>query len=69
MKVTKRINSARAARAAFLAELRPALRKQYRKGLPQNRQCCDIRTAWCYWIDAAAKTGRMSNELADTAEL
>ena len=69
MKVANRINSARAARAAFLAELQPALRKQYRKGLPQNRQCCDIRTAWCYWIDAAAKDGRISNELADTAEL
>ena len=69
MKVTNQINSARAARAAFLAELQPALRKQYRKNLPQNRQCCDIRTAWCYWIDAAAKTGRISNELADTAEL
>ena len=69
MKFTNQINSERAARAAFLAELQPALRKQYRKNLPQNRQCCDIRTAWCYWIDAAAKTGRMSNELADTAEL
>ena len=69
MKVTKRINSARAARAAFLAELQPALRKQYRKNLPQNRQCCDIRTAWCDWLDAAAKDGRISNELADTATL
>ena len=69
MKVTNRINSARAARAAFLAELQPDLRKQYRKGLPQNRQCCDIRTAWCYWVDAAAKDGRMSHELADTVTL
>ena len=69
MKVTNQINSARAARAAFLAELQPELRKQYRKGLPQNSQCCDIRAAWRYWIDAAAKTGRISNELADTAEL
>ena len=69
MKVTNQINSERAARAAFLAELQPALRKQYRKNLPQNRQCCDIRTAWCDWIDAAAKDGRISHELADTAEL
>ena len=69
MKVANRINSARAARAAFLAEINPELRKQYRKNLPQNRQCCDIRTAWCNWVDAAAKDGRMSNELADTAEL
>ena len=69
MKATNQINSARAARAAFLAELQPALRKQYRKGLPQNRQCCDIRTAWCEWIDAAAKSGRISEHLANTATL
>ena len=69
MKVTNQINSAQAARAAFLAELQPGLRKQYRKGLPQNRQCCDIRTAWCAWIDAAAKSGRISEHLANTAIL
>jgi len=69
MKVTNQINSARTARAAFLAELQPTLRKQYRKGLPQNRQCCDIRTAWCDWIDAAAKNGRISEHLANTAIL
>ncbi len=69
MKVTNQINSARAARAAFLAELQPTLRKQYRKGLPQNRQCCDIRTAWCCWVDAAAKSGRISEHLAKTAIL
>ena len=69
MKVANRINSARAARAAFLAEINPELRKQYRKNLPQNSQCCDIRAAWCDWIDAAAKDGRMSNKLADTVTL
>jgi hypothetical protein len=69
MKVTNQINSARAARAAFLAELQPTLRKQYRKGLPQNRQCCDIRTVWCDWVDAAAKSGRISEYLANTAIL
>lgn len=69
MKVTNQITSARAARAAFLAELQPALRKQYRKGQPQNDQPCDIRTAWCDWIDAAAKSGRISEHLADTAIL
>jgi len=68
-KVANTITSARAARAAFLSELNPTLRKQYRKNLPQNKQCCDIRTAWCYWIDAAAKDGRISNGLADTATL
>ena len=69
MKATNQINSARTARAAFLAELQPDLRKQYRKGLPQNRQCCDIRTAWCEWVDAAAKSGRISEHLANTAIL
>ncbi|NLG01738.1 MAG: hypothetical protein GX565_16535 [Lentisphaerae bacterium] len=69
MKVTNQINSARAARAAFLAEIQPALRKQYHKGLPQNRQCCDIRTAWCDWIDTAAKSGRIPEHLANTAIL
>ena len=68
-KVANTTTSARAARAAFLSELQPTLRKQYRKGLPQNRQCCDIRTAWCDWIDAAAKSGRISEHLADTAIL
>jgi len=69
MKVTNQITSARAARAAFLAELNPDLRKNYRKNLPQNHQCCDIRTAWCYWIDAMVKDGRISNKIADTVVL
>ena len=69
MKNTVAITSMRDARKTFLAELQPVLRKQYRKGLPHNRQCCDIRTAWCYWIDAAAKSGRISEHLANTAVL
>ena len=69
MKVTNQITSARAARAAFLTELQPALRKQYRKGQPQNDQPCDIRVAWCNWIDAMVKDGRISNKIADTVVL
>ena len=69
MKNTVAITSMKDARKTLLAELQPVLRKQYRKGLPQNRQCCDIRTAWCDWIDAAAKSGRISEHLANTATL
>jgi hypothetical protein len=69
MKNTVTITSMRDARKTFLTEISTELRKQYRKGLPQNRQCCDIRTAWCCWVDAAAKSGRISEHLANTAIL
>ena len=69
MNVTNTITSTRAARAAFLSEIPDALRKRYRRGHPQNKQPCDIRAAWCDWIDAAQKDGRMCAKLADTAIL
>ena len=69
MQVADKIKSERAARAAFLAELNPELRKQYRKGKQQNLQCRDIRTAWLRWLSAACKACRITETLADTVIL
>ncbi len=69
MQVTDKINSVRAARAAFLAEVNPAIRAQYRKGKPHNQQSGDVRTAWDYWLMAAVNAGRCTDDVANYATL
>ena len=69
MQVADKINSVRAARAAFLAEIQPDLRARYRKGQHQNLQCGDVRAAWCDWLDNAARDKRITAHLAAKAEL
>lgn len=36
---------------------------------PDATYCCETRTAWCDWIDALAKSGEISEALADRATL
>ena len=69
MQVADKINSVRAARAAFLAEIQPDLRARYRKGQHQNLQCGDVRAAWLRWLSAACKAGRITETLADNVIL
>ena len=35
----------------------------------QNAQPCDTRTAWCDWLDAQVRAGRVSARLAERATL
>jgi len=52
------------ARAAFWYEqpLRIARWRGWRR--EQNAYPCDVRVAWCEWVDAAERSGRMSADLA-----
>ena len=55
-------------RAAFWRE-NPNLAGQRRRGKPANRQTCDVRTAFSFWIEHAAKSGRITETLANMATL
>lgn len=62
------LTSEREARAAFWRE-HPKMAHRRRSWLRQNQYLADIRTAWCDWVDAAQRDGRMSDRLADRVTL
>jgi len=47
----------------------PALRHQYRSNKRQNQYPTDIRIAWCDYVDAMAREGCISADLAARATL
>ena len=47
----------------------PALRHQYRSNKRQNQYPTDIRIAWCDYVDAMAREGAISDDLAARATL
>ena len=57
------------AKAAFLDELPEDIRRLYRRGRPQNGQCCDLRCAWVDWVDASVRSGRMTERMGQTITL
>ena len=54
-------------RAFWLA--RPDLRPQYRSAKRQNAYPCDTRMAWCDYVEAMARDGAISDDLAARATL
>lgn len=69
MQVAAKINSPRAARAAFLAEIPDTLRKHYRKGVPLLQQQRDVLYAWIRWAAEARLGGRLTFEISAYANL
>ena len=57
------------AKAAFLDELPEDIRRLYRRGKPQNGQCCDLRCAWVDWVNASVRSGRMTERMGQTITL
>ena len=47
----------------------PDLRHQYRSNKRQNQYPTDIRIAWCDYVDAMARDGAISDDLAARATL
>jgi len=47
----------------------PALRHQYRSNKRQNQYPTDTRMAWCDYVDAMAREGCISADLAARATL
>ena len=62
-----RITSTRKLRAEFWRQ-HPNL-TVYRSRGRQNRQPTDVRVAWCDWVDHMHRAGRISERLAEGAEL
>lgn len=57
------------ARRAFWAQMPWAIRRHYVRCIRQNAYPADVRVAWCDWVDAAARDGLLSEELARTVTL
>lgn len=62
----EKLTSLKTLRAAFWRENPQAAR---RRGRGQNDQTTDTRCAFCDWLDAQQKAGRVSERLADRATL
>jgi hypothetical protein len=54
-------------RAAFWAQLPNA--STYRKSKRQNEQPCDVRMAWCDFVEEMHRNGDISDTLAQRATL
>jgi hypothetical protein len=61
-----KLTSQRAIRATFWRENKELKRK---RGVSQNGQCCDTRSAFVFWVDFAQRDGRISPRLARTVTL
>lgn len=69
MKYPPDIRSQIEARAAFWAEMPEDIRRHRRVGWRQNDYPTDVRVAWCDWVDAAARDGRLPDALAQGVTL
>lgn len=64
-----KIQDERMARTAFWMESPRSISRWAGRRSTQNAYPCDVRVAWCDWVDAAQKSGRMTEALASKVTL